>query len=258
METFLLRVGPVLAGFAVYGLFEWQWGDPLVFPWPMLISVATYAIIAVRIAWSRNQAPRWEAVWKAVPGCLFLASAGILSLMLEQPALQTVLSLFVAFIAYMSLELFFLHKYDAPHYPVHGLTHLDVGLIPLTNAFLAWGFFGIRTFSKGLAPVWLMVATFILVNALGFASTSHSDASRYQRNLWTAFGAWTGAGIACLLLFLPLSMPVQACLAALLAALPIRLRRYSFLSHPSPIAIWIESGIAAALFLGILLLSRWA
>ncbi len=256
--TLLLRLGPVLAGLGIYALFEWQWQEPLLFPWPLVAGVAIYAIIAWRIAWNRRHKHGLDALWKAVPGCLFVAAAGVSAIMLEIPAWRHGLSLLVAFISYISLELFFLHKYDAPHYPVNGLTHLHVGLVPITNALLAWGFSGVQTFSIKFAPPWLPILVFMVVNALGFAATSHPDATRVQKHLWIVFGAWVGAGIACLVLFLPLSMPAIACLAALLVAVPIRLRRYGFLPRPSSAIAWGELVMASAAFLAILLLSRWA
>lgn len=256
--TLLLRLGPMLAGFGIYALFEWQWQDPLFFPWPLVAALVVYAVIAWRIAWSRRHKHGLEALWKAVPGFLFVAAAGVCAVMLEVPLWRHGLSIFVAFIAYIALELFFLHKYDAPHYPVNGLTHLYLGLVPLTNAFLAWGFSGTQTFAIKYAPPWLPIFVFMIVNALGFAATSHPDAKPGQRHAWIVFGAWVGVGIACLVIFLPLSMPAQACIAALLVAVPIRLRRYGFLPRPGPVTAWLEGSVVVIAFLGILLLSRWA
>lgn len=256
MLTLLLRLGPLLAGFGVYALFEWQWSAPLLFPWPLVAAVAVYALVAWRIAWVRKE--RWEMLGKTLPGCLFVFSAAVCALLLEETAWRHGLSLFVAIVAYFSLELFFLLKYDASRYPVNGLTHLQVGLVPLTNAMLAWGVVGIVTFSKTVLPVWVPIVVFMLVNAIGFWVTSHPDATRAQRRVWTLFGTWIGCALACLLLFLPLSMPTQAFLAALLIAAPLRLRRYGFSPRPSTATAWVEAIGFLLAFFALLLLSRWA
>ncbi len=256
MFTLLLRLGPLLAGFGIYGLFEWQWKAPLLFPWPLVAAVIVYAIVAWRIAWVRKD--RWEMMAKTLPGCLFVVSATVCALLLEDPAWRHALSFFVAIVSYFSLELFFLLKYDAGHYPVNGLTHLHVGLVPLSNALLAWGVVGIVTFSKAAMPIWVPIVAFGLMNAIGFAVTSHPDATQAQRRAWTLFGAWIGCAVACLLLFLPLSMPTQAFLAALLVAAPLRVRRYGFSPRPSALTAWLEAVGFLLAFFALMLLSRWA
>ncbi len=256
MLTLFLRLGPLFAGLGIYALFEWQWKAPLLFPWPLVAAVVLYALIAWRIAWARTE--RWEMLWKAVPGGLFVFSATVCALLLEESVWRQGLSIFVAIVSYFSLELFFLLKYDASRYPVNGLTHLHIGLVPLTNALLAWGMVGIVTFSKAILPIWVPLSVFALVNAAGFAATSHPDATRSQRRTWTIFGAWIGCALACLLLFLPLSMPTQAFLAALLVAAPLRLRRYGFSPHPGAVTAWIEAIGFLLAFFAILLFSRWA
>ena len=258
MMTLLLRLGPLLAGLGIYALFQWQWQQPLFFPWPLVLAVVLYATIAVRIAWNQQRSQRFELIWKVVPGCLFVFSAAVCSVMLEVPSWRLGLSILVAFVSYLSLELFFLHQYDSAHYPVNGLTYLSIGLVPLSNAFLAWGLSGVHTFATKYTPFWTPILAFALLDAFGFVATSHPDATPTQRRLWMLFGAWIGVGIGALILFLPLSMPVQACLAALLVAAPIRLRRYGFLPRPSAKMAWGELVVALVFFCGILWLSRWA
>ena len=232
----------------------------MLFPWPLVLALLAYAVVASWIAWVSGD--RWEMVWKTVPGMLFVAAAIVCASMLELPLWRHALSFLVAVVSYFSLELFFLLEYDAPHYPVNGLTHLHVGLVPLTNALLAWGAVGILTFLRSSASLGLLAAlcfgAFLLVNGLGFAVTSHPDATRAQRRAWIFFGLGVGFGVACLVLFLPLGMPAQALLSALFVAAPLRLRRYGFSPRPPAVFAWIEGSVFLLLFFGILLFSRWA
>lgn len=256
MMILLLRLAPMLAGFAIYGLFEWQWTHPLFFPWPLLGAMTVYLLIAGRMAFGLKD--RWGMVWKMIPGLLLLGSAMVCALLFEEAFLQHGLSFFVAIAAYLSLELSFLVAYDPSRYPVHGLTYLDVGVIPLTNALLVWGMVGVRTFQKFMLPFWIPVVVLSFVNMIGFIATSHPDASRAQRRAWAFFGAAIGAALGGLVLFLPLTMPAQALLAALLVAAPLRLRRYAFSPHPPRAMAWFEGVAFFVLFFGLLLLSPWA
>ncbi len=257
MNALLLRIAPMLTGIATYFLFEWQWRVPLLYPWALLACIALYAGTVVRMTWSRSD--RWTMVWTSLPVVGFLLAATACAVMLEEPFWRHALSLFSAITSYMALELLFLHLYHASRYPVNGLTHLQLGLIPLTNALLAWGLVGVRVFAKTLAPpAWTVPLMFTGVNALAFAVTSHPDASAYARRVWILFAAFTGFATGLLLLFLPLAMPAQAFLAALLVALPLRLRRYGFHPHIRRVTAWIEAGVACIAFFTVLLLSRWA
>ncbi len=198
-------------------------------------------------------------LWKSLPMVCFLLAATVCAVMLEEVFWRHALSLFVAVTSYMALELLFLHLYHSSRYPVNGLTHLELGLIPVTNALLAWGVVGVRVFAKTLAPpAWSIPLVFAAVNALAFAVTSHPDATPYSRRIWTAFAAFSGLAIGILLLFLPLAMPAQAFMSALLIALPLRLRRYGFRPQLPRATALIESIVAILAFLSVLLLSRWA
>ncbi|MBP7006203.1 hypothetical protein KBB27_03720 [Patescibacteria group bacterium] len=256
MMILLLRLAPMLAGFAIYALFEWQWTHPLFFPWPLLGAMAAYLVIAARLVAVRKD--RWDMMWKAIPGLLLLGSATVCSLLFEEIFWQHGLSLFVAIATYLSLELLFLLAYDPARYPVHGLTYLDVGIVPLTNALLVWGMVGVRTFQKLMLPFWMPMIVLMVVNAIGFIATSHPDATREQRRAWAMFGGAIGAALGVLILFLPLTMPAQAFLAALLVAAPLRLRRYGFSPYPPRAMAWFEGGVFLLLFIGLLLLSPWA
>lgn len=257
MNALLLRITPIIVGIATYFLVEWQWRAPLTYPWTMLACVALYLGAVLRMTWLRNE--RWTMMWHALPTACFLLSAVAAAAMLEESLWRQALSIFVALASYMALELLFLHLHYSSRYPVNGLTHLQLGLVPLTNALLAWGVVGVRVFAKPFAPpAWSIPLVFAMINALAFAVTSHPDASTFSRRGWIVFAAFTGIGIGLLLLFLPLAMPAQAFLAALLVALPLRLRRYGFHPRVSRATAYFEAGVAFLVFFGILLFSRWA
>lgn len=253
----LLRTAPILLGVTTYALFEWQWLSPLAYPWALIFVVVLYLGAVAKYVWNRND--RWIMLWNALPFAVFFLSTAVMALMLEGAFWRHALSIFVSLVMYMSLELLFLHLYHSSRYPVNGLTHLALGLIPVTNAFFAWGVVGIQAFQKPLAPpAWSVPFVFAFINALAFAVTTHPDATTHKRRVWILFAAVAGAGIGCLLLFLPLAMPAQAFLAALLIALPLRLRRYEFRPHISFSAALMEAVIAGLAFFALLLLSEWA
>jgi hypothetical protein len=66
-----------------------------------------------------------------------------------------------------------------------------------------------------------------------------------------------GVHIGLLAWILPVGHGVYAALVALLLALPLRIRRYSYDPRPSRRHAWVESGLAAVFFFGILVSSRW-
>ncbi len=257
MNALILRISPMLVGISTYFLFEWQWRVPLAYPWALLAATGLYVVLVLRMVWPRSD--RWVMLWNALPMVCFFLAATVCAVMLEESFWRHALSVFTGLTSYMALELLFLHLFHSSRYPVNGLTHLQLGLIPLTNALLAWGLVGVRVFAKAIAPpAWSVPLVFACVNALAFAVTSHPDASPYARRIWILFAAFSGFSIGLLLLFLPLAMPAQAFIAALLIALPLRLRRYGFRPALGLSTALLEGGLALIAFLAVLLLSRWA
>ncbi len=256
MRILLLRFLPLLSGLAVYGLVSWQWQHPLTYPWAC-VGAFVVVIAAVGLL-LRDRPDRWSLGITVTPTVLFLFAVSLAALMVERPWLQAGLSGTAGFVVYLVLELLFFHLYLPARYPVHGLTYLQTGLIPLINAFFAWGIAGAMIFARNATPLWLIAPAFALVNALLFWVTSLSDNTAWSRRAWTFFGGATGLLIGFLVLFIPLGIPGQALLAGLLSVLPLRSRRYTV--HPRPVfwAMMLEIVAFCLLFLAVVFLSRWA
>jgi hypothetical protein len=256
MPILLLRFLPFVSGLAVYGLVSWQWQHPLTYPWACLGALAV--VIAAVGLLLRDRQDRWSLAWTVFPTTLFLGAVSLAALMVERAWLQTGLSGIAGLVVYLVLELLFFHLYLPARYPVHGLTYLQTGLIPLTNAFFAWGSAGAMIFARNVTPWWLIPILLGAGNALMFSVTSLSESTAWQRRAWTIFGGSVGMLIGCLLLLLPLGIPGQALLAGLLSVLPLRWRRYTVHPRPGPWALAAELLVFCALFFSVIFFSRWA
>lgn len=91
-----------------------------------------------------------------------------------------------------------------------------------------------------------------------FALTSHHASSHEQDVRWTLLGALAGLEAGFLVYILPVSFSAAGLLAALVIAVPLRMRRYAFQPIPGKRTAVLESAGAVLMLACMLLLSRWA
>jgi hypothetical protein len=254
MIFLLVRGLPLFIGLAVFAACQWQWRDASIYPWPLVAALIAYAIAAGFISYRRL--PIEELVSKMVPGVIVLFSMGFAFLLVEAPESRVALSLLMAGSAGVSLEMLWLLVFDPARYPVHGLSRLNVAFMPLAAFFTCLGLTGLGYFIR--TPEWITPLTMATLGALAFVLTSPHTHGRTHRARWGILGAAIGLQVGILALILPVSIVVQGSLAAILIAIPLRIRRYSTGAIPRRVTAWSEGVSVTVLFLTVLLVSRWA
>lgn len=254
MSWFLLRPLPWLVG-GLSLLLSWlQWEFPFAYPWPLVVLLVAY--LAAGILYAYDHLKFWDAAARILPAGLFLVSAAVAFLIIEQPLVRAVLCLVVAFIPFFSLDLLYLALYDPAKYPVNGLSRFNLALAPSSIFLLTIGLGGLQVFLK--VQPWIVLLVLPIYAGIFFLITSHPTADQAHRSRWTGVGALVGFKAAALSLALPVALPVQGALAALLVALPLRVRRYGYAPEPTRRQAILETCLHLSCFVLLLLVSRWA
>lgn len=253
MMFLFLRSLPILAALGILFLSRWQfvaWQTfPLLYGISALIFIASAALIGYR-----TLAPReWI---KVIPPIVTFLIAGGAALLVENGIQQTVFSFFVSGLAYLTLELLYLLGHEPSKYPVHGLSRLNLALIPLGMFFLAMTLSGLQAFIR--FPFWTSPFFGLAYGAITFACTAHHASDKEQDRRWVLMGLFVGAHAGILAMLLPLDVIASGVIAALLFALPFRARRYAHDPKPNRHSAYVESSLFLACFLSVILFSRWA
>jgi len=254
MYTLLLLSLPWLSGGVNLLAVWWQYQTPLFYPWPLAVGLGLHTLAIV--LYGRRRLNWKETSEKMLPSFLALAALATTLLLAEGLYLRLVLALLSGGLSLLTLKLFFLFCFDRPRYPVNALSHVNLALVPLTAFFLAWGLSGLATFVS--LPWWAIIISYMPMQAALYGVTAHPTATAADRWGWTALGAYVGLQTAILIQLLPVSMLVQGAIAALLAAVPLRIRRYAYQPRPPKKLAYFEIVIASLAFLALLLLARWA
>lgn len=209
---------------------------------------------AAFIAWRRLS---WrDALEKLGPSTLSLMILGSSFLLVETSVERWIVSLLFVGTILLVLELLFLLAHDAAHYPVNGLSRVNLTLVPVGGFYLAFTLTGLLTFIR--IPWWMSMSGFAFYTAIVYWLTCHPTADHYHHRRWFLFGGCVGLHVGLLTLLLPVGMAVQGALAALLLAFPLRVRRYAFQPVPSSHLALAEGAMGGVAFFSLLLVSRWA
>lgn len=254
MIFLLVRGLPLFIGLAAFAVCQWQWRAVSLYPWPLVAVLTAYIAAAALISYRRL--PIEELISKMAPGVIALISMGFAFLLVESAESRLALSLLLAGSAGVSLEMLWLLVFDPSRYPVHGLSRLNLAFMPLSAFFTSLGLTGLGYFIR--TPEWITPITMAILGGLAFILTSPHTHSRTYRLRWAILGAAIGFQVGILAIILPVSIVVQGALAAILFAIPLRIRRYSTGAIPRPITAWTEGISVTVLFLTVLLVSRWA
>jgi hypothetical protein len=254
MIFLLVRGLPWLIGISAFLACQWQWRHPSVYPYPLLASLVAFCAASGLIAYRRLSLD--ELLSKMAPAVIALSSMGFAFLLVEAPESRLALSILFAGASIVSLEMLWLLVFDPARYPVHGLSRLNVAYMPLSIFFTNLGLAGLGYFLR--TPEWIAPAVLATLGAASFWLTSPNAHGKGQRLRWTILGAAVGLQAGILTIILPVSIVVQGCLAAMLIAIPLRIRRYG--SDPVPRrAVAVSEGVSVGvIFITVLLMSRWA
>lgn len=250
----LLRFLPFAVGALNAALFAWQSGSADAYPWIALWAPLTVLVAGFLIAGKRMAV--WQAAERLLPPALALAAGVAGLLLMEGGWARVVLPLMAGSVSFLVLELLFLLVYLPTRYPVNGLSHVNLSLVPVTIWLTQYVAVGLTVFVHESRAIPVIVQT--AVAALLFWSTSHVEAAPDGRRRWTALGAWLGLHIGLLGAFLPLRLGLHASLAAILLAIALRSRRYGIMPSVTPQLMRAELA-AAVILLGLMVgTARWA
>lgn len=249
----LLRVLPVIAGLAGGSLFFAQARDATSYPWVLMPVILVYVGSAIAIHWKRWQGI--EQIRSLIPSCVALVVLGGGLLLTEGLIAHWLIPIFAGLILYAVFELRFLHAFVPARYPVNGISHINLFLVPFVFWIAGYTSVGLVVFM--LANKWIPVGAMALLGFVLFYSTSHAEATLVHRWRWTWLGTWIGFQIGLLELFLPLNLFVHAAIAALCAGYALRVRRYG-IQPPISDRFMLTESVGAMLLLGALVAtSRW-
>ena len=254
MRTLLLLILPWTAAVISFVCIEWQWREPLLFPWPVAIALGVFVVSVIAIGRTRI---RWkEMAEKMVPSFLALCALSLACMLIEGVWLQWMVTVLFVGITILALKLFLLLCLDPHRYPINALSHVNIALAPFILFFLAFALNGFVVFVR--LPWWAVGLACTLVCGALFLLTSHPTATMSDRLRWTLFGICVGAQLSILIQILPVGMYVHGAIGALFVGIPLRMRRYTYQPKPSRSLARFEVVAAVIVFFAVLLLARWA
>ena len=252
MFFLLLRLAPwLLAGFAAL-MSWWQWRTPAIYPWPLVVVLVGYVISAGGLLW---RSKHWrEGAFALWPMCIAIAAIGFGHLLVEDALPRLLTTLLFAFLPWLALRLGWLLLYESSHYPPQAFFRLYLALVPVCVWYVFSTLQGILVFLLPVTELVAVGAFLILMGLFAGIIRSWSD-PRERRWFWTSL--IVGAHAVTLLLILPTSMAVHGALAALLIAIPLRLRQLAHDHRKLSSRLWVEGAFYVAMWTGICVSARW-
>ncbi|MCA9390761.1 MAG: hypothetical protein KC582_00705, partial [Candidatus Magasanikbacteria bacterium] len=209
MIFLLLRSLPLLAAISILFLSRWQFIAWRTFPLLYIASALVFIVSAALIGYRRLA---WREWIKVIPPVVTFLIAGGAALLVESGSQQILFSLFVSGLAYLTLELLYLLGVEPSKYPVHGLSRLNLALIPLGMFFLTMTLSGLQAFIR--FPFWMSPFFGLAYGVLTFACTSHHTADKEQNKRWLFMGGLVGLHAGIFAMILPLDVIASGVMAA--------------------------------------------
>ena len=251
--VFFYRLLPILTALAVGFVFYFQLSNPLIFPWPALLGVAITIISMLAIA--RRRVRFTDLMEKVLPTILFQLALIFGMLLAEGQFARGLIIFFGSLATFLCLELLFLLSFMPSRYPVNGLSHINIALVPFIVWYVIANSVGLMAFLH--SPPWIHVALLTALSIVLFRTTGHPGATRDQNRLWVLIGGLTGLHIGLLGIALPLSMAAQGAIGMIIFCVVLRMRRYLYHPFPGLRQAWVEAS-SAMIVLGVALgTSRW-
>lgn len=255
MKRLILRALPLATATLGGTLGYLQFTFPLWYPWPLLALFLTFTLAAFLFA-KENKGVWMQTMTQMIPPAFFLLALGVSFLLVESIFVKWLITTLLFLTPLMSLELLYLAYFETFHYPVNGISRLNIAYIPAIAFLMAVSFNGLYVFLR-LSSLYGLISFPIIIATLYFV-TSHPTADVRHNTRWSMLGAMLGLQVAILVFILPVPLAVQGALAAILVSVPLRIRRYAYAPTPSKRHAWIEGSLAMIFFLTILLISPWA
>ena len=249
-----VRLLPLLVGVLNALLFFLQARNADAYPWLALLAFAVLLGAVVVMLWRRRRGSA-DDVRLMIPSFTALLVSAYALLLAEGALALWIIPLFAGGVSFVSLELLFLSTFVSARYPVNGLSHVNLTIVPLALWLTAFTSVGLTVFvnSSRLVPILAMcVVTFLL-----FYATSHAEAGHVSRRRWAWLGAWLGLHLGVFGAVLPVNMVLHGTLAAVAGSFALRARRYSIQPQIPKKVMVFESLMALALITVILATAQW-
>ncbi len=253
MFFLVLRLAPwLLAGFAAL-VSWWQWRTPSIYPWPLVLVLVGYVVSAGSLVW---QSKHWrEGLWALWPTCIAIVAIGFGHLLIEDPVFRFLTTMVFSFIPWLALRLGWLLLYEPGHYPPQAFFRFHLALAPVCFWYVFSTLQGIQVFLLPTDGLVSTVAFLFQMVLLAGTVRSWKDA-RERRWFWTSLVV--SVHVLLLLAVLPTTMAVQGTFAALLVAVPLRLRQISQEGKRPLRRLWMEVAAFVVVWGGICVSARWA
>lgn len=251
---FLRRFLPVVVGLLAFGAYGWQAQSPRSYPWLAVAAVALFTGAALSMAWKRVPLPLFLA--RMGVSFLLLLSLGYALLLAEGVWAQWGIPVLAGVASFAALELLFLHVFLPQRYPVNGLSHLNLALVPLVLWCVQSGNVGLAMFIH--APQWIGLCLIGFVCGVLFWATAHAESRTAHQRRWTFLGALIGVHLGLLGALLPLPIPAHGAYAAVLGAVGLRARRYGIAPRVPRRMVLVELAVALVLMVTLFSTGQWA
>ena len=249
----VLRLLPYISAGVIGFLFWSQRQQPSMYPWICGLSLVMFGISVLGIAWKRLTLV--ELMEKMFPSFLLLIALSFGLVLVETDLSLWVIYLLSSVVSALSLELLFLDCFQRERYPVNGLSRLNIALVPLIVWYAVSTSTGLLTFLH--APHGIHVLMCWILGVVLYRTTGHPGATPVQNRLWMLIGLLIGVHVGWLGLHLPVSMPMQGTVAAVLCSAGLRMRRYVYQPKPSMHIAWSEGIGALVLFIIAISTAKW-
>ena len=249
----LRRLAPFVVGMINASLLFWQAQSPASYPWLAVGVPVLFAAAGVFIGWKRFGAAEFAS--RLLGPLLALTSAAYALLLAEGVFAQWMIPAFGGVVSYAGLELLFLLAFLPTRYPVNGLSHLNLALVPVTLWCANYASVGLTMFiqTPRVVPVLVLAATGVML----FWCTAHVDASADHRRRWTLLGGWLGLHLGLLGAFLPVNIALHGGYAAVLGTFALRARRYG-MTPSVPRTLILAESLCVLIVVGLMIgTARW-
>ncbi len=261
---FILRLIPLFCSVAVGLAFFIQYGSAASYPWLAGFGIFCVFVGAFLIArgsgsgklfsrQSRMSGREW--LEQLVPLLLFLGTLGFAMLLAEGEVHRWLISGMGMAASFIVLELVYVRLFMPSRYPIHGLSRVNLALVPLVVWYAIFTSVGLMVFMQ--TPQWAHVLGVTGLGLLLFRMTEHSEATAEKRRRWMLIGGGVGLQIGVFTALIPIALEAQGALGVILFGGMLRTRRYGYLPKLKRNRIIGEVSMAVILILLVTFTTRW-
>lgn len=249
----LLRLIPFVAGALNTILLLVQARNAGAYPWFAVTATILLFVSAFLILWKRGRG--MSDLRLAIPSVITIAVLGYALLLAEGVYALWIIPIVAGVLTLVCLELLFLSTFVSAWYPVNGLSHVNLALVPVTFWLTAFTSVGLTVFvnSSRIVPI-------VTMSVIGFAMfywTTPAEAGPILRRRWSLIGLWIGFQLGIVGAVLPVNLAIHGAIAALIGAFVVRTRRYGFAPPIHRHAIVLETAMFIVFLAVVLMTARW-